>query len=61
MKGLQMSVPQIVAIDKFNPVERQTPELKEVLEELFLLLEEFGPNWYTERHHERVKAALEIQ
>ena len=35
MKGLQMSVPQIVAIDKFNPVERQTPELKEVLEELF--------------------------
>jgi hypothetical protein len=29
-----------------------------VLEELFELLEEYGPSWYTEEHHRRVLAAL---
>lgn len=29
-----------------------------VLEELFLLLEEYGPQWYTEDHHNRAVAAL---
>lgn len=29
-----------------------------VLEELFLLLEEYGPQWYTEDHHDRAVAAL---
>jgi hypothetical protein len=59
MKGMQMSVPQIV--ERCDSVERENPAPREVLEELFLLLEEFGPNWYTEKHHERVKAALEVQ
>ena len=29
-----------------------------VLKELFLLLEEYGPQWYTEEHHNRAVAAL---
>ena len=33
-----------------------TPEA--VLEELFRLLEEYGPSWYTEEHHNRAVAAL---
>lgn len=31
---------------------------REVLEELFLLLEEYAPTWYTEEHHNRAVAAL---
>lgn len=31
---------------------------EEVLEELFLLLEEYGPVWYTEEHRNRIVAAL---
>jgi len=29
-----------------------------VIEELFELLEEYGPSWYTEEHHKRAVAAL---
>jgi hypothetical protein len=29
-----------------------------VLKELFLLLEEYGPQWYTQDHHNRAVAAL---
>jgi len=31
---------------------------KVVLKEIFELLEEYGPIWYTEELHDRVKAAL---
>ena len=34
------------------------PRPAEVLKELFLLLEEFGPQWYTEELHDRAVAAL---
>lgn len=58
MKGLNMSVLQMRRSEECNPVERENPAPREVLEEIFLLLEEFGPNWYTERLHERAKTAL---
>jgi len=32
----------------------------EVLAEIFELLEEYGPAWYTEEHHDRIVAALKI-
>ena len=32
---------------------------KDVLAELFQLLEEFAPTWYTEDHHNRALAALQ--
>ena len=34
------------------------PTAREVLEELFLLLEDYAPTWYTEEHHNRAVAAL---
>jgi septation ring formation regulator EzrA len=34
------------------------PTTREVLEELYELLEDYAPAWYTERHHKRAVAAL---
>jgi hypothetical protein len=34
------------------------PTTREVLEELFQLLEDYAPTWYTEKHHNRAVAAL---
>ena len=33
-------------------------DAKTVLEELFVLLEDYGPAWYTEEHHNRAVNAL---
>ena len=38
--------------------ERRVPTAREVLEELFVLLEDYGPTWYTQEHHNRAIAAL---
>ena len=38
--------------------EVHAPTAREVLEELFLLLEDYAPTWYTEEHHNRAVAAL---
>ena len=37
---------------------RPAPTPKAVLQELFDLLEEYAPTWYTEDLHDRAKAAL---
>lgn len=53
-------------IDNRMPVMLSKPAITErlapveVLQELFLLLEEFGPQWYTEEQHNRAVAALTI-
>jgi hypothetical protein len=39
--------------DQRRPVNPRT-----VLEDLFELLEDYGPSWYTEEHHNRAVAAL---
>ena len=36
----------------------RVPSAREVLEELFQLLEGYAPVWYTEEHHNRAVAAL---
>ncbi len=36
----------------------RVPTSREVLEELFELLEDYAPTWYTEEHHNRAVAAL---
>jgi hypothetical protein len=41
--------------------DAEQPEAIEVLEELFLLLEEYAPAWYTERLHNRVRSALRLK
>jgi hypothetical protein len=35
-----------------------TPSVRTVLEEVFELLEDYAPLWYTEAHHDRILAAL---
>ena len=37
---------------------RKSTDPKVVLKEVFQLLEEYGPMWYTEELHDRMKAAL---
>ncbi len=32
-----------------------------ILEELFALLEEYGPSWYTQDHYDRLVAALQAR
>ena len=36
----------------------RVPTAREVLLDLFLLLEDYAPTWYTEEHHNRAVAAL---
>jgi len=38
--------------------EQGVPTTREVLEELYQLLEDYAPTWYTEAHHNRVLSAL---
>ena len=35
-----------------------TPRTETVLKELFVLLEDYAPTWYTKEHHDRAIAAL---
>ena len=36
----------------------QAPTARTVLEELFVLLEDYGPAWYTQEHHDRAVSAI---
>lgn len=40
------------------PLPRRAPTPLVVLKEVFDLLEEYGPVWYTEQLHNRIKAVL---
>jgi len=35
-------------------------QLREALKMLYDLLEDYAPVWYTEEHHEKVRAALRL-
>ena len=41
-----------------SEIHADAPTAREVLEELFLLLEDYAPTWYSEEHHNRAIAAL---
>jgi len=41
-----------------QPQSRPAPTPRAVLKELFDLLEEYAPTWYTEELHKRAEAAL---
>ena len=48
--------------DTVSAFEKQRPvNPSVVLAELFELLEEYAPLWYTEEHHNRIEIALRIQ
>ena len=42
----------------YPPREEQAPSPRAVFEELFQLLEDYAPRWYTEEHRNRAVAAL---
>jgi prephenate dehydrogenase len=41
-----------------NHTQMESANPKEVLGELFDLLEEYAPTWYTDEHHDRALSAL---
>ena len=43
-----------------SEMERDRVLLTKVLTEIYELLEEYAPPWYTQQHHDRVKAALSL-
>lgn len=43
-----------------SQLERHRTQLAEALRELYQLLEEYGPAWYTKDHHERAAFALRL-
>ena len=45
-----------VAMNQVRPAE--APNARIVLEELFVLLEDYAPVWYQQKHHNRAIAAL---
>jgi len=58
MKSLELKDLK-VAKDIFSRAEQQPPaDARAVLKELFELLEEYAPAWYTQAHHDRAIAAL---
>lgn len=45
-------------VNVYTNQEKRPANPKTVLQELFALLEEYGPEWYDEEHHNRAVAAL---
>ena len=41
-----------------NAPAKKSSAVTTVLEELFVLLEDYGPVWYTQEHHDRAVDAL---
>ena len=52
------SAPPIKAGSRASDWARDPELLAEALTDLYELLEEYAPSWYTQEHHEKVEAAL---
>lgn len=61
-KRRSMALANLSKVDPEIPLNRPASmaEVAEVYAEMFHLLEEYGPVWYTEELHERAAAGLEI-
>jgi hypothetical protein len=53
-----MNVEQLDRMSESDAEVPCAPTPRAVLEELFTLLEDYAPAWYTEEHHNRAVAAL---
>lgn len=42
-------------------LQQKCLRLSEALKDLYELLEEYSPAWYTEEHHEKARAALDLK
>lgn len=51
---MQRSIQSVPATSSFAPA----PDRNDVLRELFELLQDYAPMWYTERHHNQLAAAI---
>ncbi len=58
LKLVEATAPKPISV---VPQPRQTTAAKAALEELITLLEDYGPTWYTEEHHNRAISALRAQ
>lgn len=55
---VQFEVLSNLNVDSDSAQTSRVPDAATVLEELFVLLEEYGPVWYTQEHHDRAVKAL---
>ena len=58
MKVEQLDLADSLNSNRRHPEPQRVPTTRQVLEELFELLEDYAPTWYTEEHHNRAVAAL---
>lgn len=54
----QLGLRNEIIVNKNSP-EQRIDHVKAALHELFQLLEDYAPTWYTEEHHDRAMAALQ--
>lgn len=47
-------------LDYTSARELKPQQLADALEELYELLEEYGPSWYTQEHREKAESALQL-
>jgi len=52
------STPPLKSGGRASDVEPDPKLLTDALTEVYELLEEYAPSWYTQEHHEKVEAAL---
>lgn len=58
MSQFEMQKSDVGVSARSSFMQRRPEEPGNALEELFGLLEEYGPAWYTEEHHNRAVHAL---
>ena len=54
---MQFKAPKLKVVPTRTKAKKSL-SARTVLEERFVLLEDYGPVWYTKRHHDRVVRAL---
>ena len=57
IQGQKELIPDMELVSS-KMLSRNTPKTETVLKELFVLLEDYAPSWYTKEHHDRAIAAL---
>ena len=55
---LQQSTEEMFRVEPDTETDLDRARLADALTELHRLLEEYAPSWYTQKHHEKVQAAL---
>lgn len=59
--GVRKAATSFSAADNEQKTPSERARLLEVLSELYELLEDYSPTWYTEEHHRRIQSALHMR